>query len=198
MTEKTTYDMIVESADQLFYRQGYENTSFSKIADSVGISRGNFYYHFKSKDDILRAVIDSRFDDTRQMLARWTVEAANPVERIRKFIGMLVANEAKIMEYGCPVGTLCVELAKLGHPDQKRANELFTLFRAWLTSQFEQLGFQQDSDEKAMHLLVRSQGIATMANVSHDKSVMDREIKQLYNWLTAQAAQAESVAHRAS
>ncbi|MGD9385294.1 MAG: TetR/AcrR family transcriptional regulator, partial [Thioalkalispiraceae bacterium] len=38
---------IVAAADQLFYQHGYENTSFSDIADAVGISRGNFYYHFK-------------------------------------------------------------------------------------------------------------------------------------------------------
>ncbi|HJT14208.1 MAG TPA: TetR/AcrR family transcriptional regulator, partial [Dongiaceae bacterium] len=44
MTDKTTRDHIVEAADHLFYRQGYEHTSFSDIADDVQISRGNFYY----------------------------------------------------------------------------------------------------------------------------------------------------------
>ena len=48
MGGQTTRDQIVQAADQLFYRQGYEHTSFSDIADSVKISRGNFYYHFKS------------------------------------------------------------------------------------------------------------------------------------------------------
>ena len=52
MSDKTTRDQIVEAADRLFYRQGYEHTSFADIADAVQISRGNFYYHFKSKDEI--------------------------------------------------------------------------------------------------------------------------------------------------
>ena len=56
---------IVAAADQLFYIQGYENTSFSDIAEAVDISRGNFYYHFKSKDDILSAVLDARLEDIR-------------------------------------------------------------------------------------------------------------------------------------
>ena len=34
---------IIVAADELFYQQGYENTSFSDIADMIGISRGNFY-----------------------------------------------------------------------------------------------------------------------------------------------------------
>ena len=60
MSNKTTREHIVAAADQLFYRQGFEHTSFSDIADAVQISRGNFYYHFKSKDEILDAVIDVR------------------------------------------------------------------------------------------------------------------------------------------
>ena len=51
MGEKPTRDQIVQAADRLFYRQGYEHTSFSDIADAVQISRGNFYYHFKTKDE---------------------------------------------------------------------------------------------------------------------------------------------------
>lgn len=52
-------DHIVAAADPLFYRQGFEHTSFAAIADAVQISRGNFYYYFKSKDKILDAVIHS-------------------------------------------------------------------------------------------------------------------------------------------
>ena len=51
MSDKKTRDYIIEAADRLVYRQGFEHTSFTDIADAVGISRGNFYYHFKSRDD---------------------------------------------------------------------------------------------------------------------------------------------------
>src|SRR5947209_12739754 len=118
MSDKTTRDHIVEAADQLFYRHGYEHTSFSDIADVVQISRGNFYFHFKTKDEILDAVIDRRLADTRTMLERWEIEGKAPADRIRSFIQILIANRADIKRYGCPVGTLCTELAKLGHAAQ--------------------------------------------------------------------------------
>ena len=60
MNDRATRDLIVEAADRLFYRKGYAHTSFSDIADVVQISRGNFYYHFKTKDEILNAVIATR------------------------------------------------------------------------------------------------------------------------------------------
>ena len=71
MSDQTTRDQIVEAADELFYRRGYEHTSFADIADVVRISRGNFYYHFRSKDEILDAVIRLRLANTKRVLEQW-------------------------------------------------------------------------------------------------------------------------------
>jgi TetR/AcrR family transcriptional regulator, transcriptional repressor for nem operon len=185
MSDKTTRDQIVEAADQLFYRQGYEHTSFSDIAEVVRISRGNFYFHFKTKDDILDAVIDERLATTGKMLERWDFEGNNPADRIRNFINILVANRADIKRYGCPVGTLCTELAKLGHASQPGANELFTLFRTWLRRQFTLLGRTADADALAMHLLARSQGVATLASAFHDETFIRQEVEQMCEWVSA-------------
>ncbi len=183
MSEMTTRDHIVEAADQLFYRQGFEHTSFSDLADAVRITRGNFYYHFKSKDEILDAVIDVRLANTRKMLQRWEIETKNPADRIRNFIHFLIANRAKIERYGCPVGTLCSELAKLNHASQAEAAMLFTLFRTWLRRQFTLLGRKADADTLAMHLLARSQGAATLANAFRNEKFIRQEVKLMCDWL---------------
>jgi TetR/AcrR family transcriptional regulator, transcriptional repressor for nem operon len=190
MSDKTTRDQIVEAADHLFYRQGYEHTSFSDIADDVRISRGNFYYHFKTKDEILDAVIAERLADTQRMLDRWEADGKEPRDRIRSFIHMLVANRADIKRYGCPVGTLCTELAKLGHASRDDANKLFTLFRAWLCRQFAALGRAHDADTLAMHLLARSQGVATLANAFHDEKFFRQEVRSMCDWLESIAQDA--------
>jgi TetR/AcrR family transcriptional regulator, transcriptional repressor for nem operon len=188
MSDRTTRDHIVEAADLLFYRQGYEHTSFSDIADDVQISRGNFYYHFKTKDEILEAVIDARLAYTQAMLERWEAEGSDPADRIRSFIHMLVANRADIKRYGCPVGTLCTELAKLNHASRDEASELFTLFRTWLRRQFMALGRKEDADALAMHLLARSQGVATLANAFHDEKFIRKEVQLMCDWLDSIAA----------
>ena len=195
MSDKTTRDHIVDAADRLFYRQGYEHTSFSDIAEAVQISRGNFYYHFKSKDEILDAVINVRLADTRKMLERWEIEGKQPADRIRSFIHMQIANRAHIKRYGCPVGTLCTELAKLNHASQAEANKLFTLFRTWLRRQFTLLGRKADADALAMHLLVRSQGVATLANAFHDEKFIKQEVKQMCDWLRSCTESAARDAH---
>jgi TetR/AcrR family transcriptional repressor of nem operon len=183
MRDKTTRDHIVEAADRLFYRRGYEHTSFADIAGHVRISRGNFYHHFKTKDEILDAVIDARLANTRTMLEQWAIEGKQPSDRIRSFIQMLIANRTDIKRYGCPVGTLCSELAKLNHAAQDEANALFTLFRTWLRRQFTLLGREPDADMLAMHLLARSQGVATLANAFRDEAFIKQEVKAMNDWL---------------
>ncbi|MDX1344835.1 MAG: TetR/AcrR family transcriptional regulator, partial [Sedimenticolaceae bacterium] len=53
---------IVQSANRLFYRQGYNRTSFTDIVEASGVPRGNIYYYFKTKEEILLATIDYRLD----------------------------------------------------------------------------------------------------------------------------------------
>lgn len=188
MGEMTTRERIVEAADQLFYQGGFDHTSFADIADAVQISRGNFYYHFKTKDEILAAVIERRMDNTRAMLRRWEAEGEGPAERIRCFIKILIANQAKIKLYGCPVGTLSMELAKLDHASKAQAAEIFTLFRDWLRAQFVQLGREDAADDLAMHILARSQGVATLANAFRDDAFINQEVQQMCDWLDTVAA----------
>ncbi len=192
MNIMTTRDHIVAAANGLFYRQGYAHTSFADIAGKVQISRGNFYYHFKTKDEILDAVIGARMAETQAMLDVWEAESENPEDRIRSFIKILIANRTDIKRFGCPVGTLTTELAKLNHPSQAGATELFTLFRTWLSTQFRALGCENDADRFAMHILARSQGVATLASAFDDEKFIRREVGEMCDWLASIAAAAGS------
>jgi AcrR family transcriptional regulator len=189
MSDNDTRRQIIEAADDLFYRQGFDHTSFADIAGTVEISRGNFYYYFKTKDDILDAVIRARLENTARMLQGWERVGDTPAARIRTFINILIVNRASIKRYGCPVGTLTTELAKLDHPARDEASKLFTLFRTWLKQQFLALGRAKDADELAMHVLARSQGIAALASAFQDERFLRQEAAALHAWLDAHIAQ---------
>lgn len=181
-----TREQIVDAANRLFYEQGYEPTSFASIAEAVGISRGNFYYHFKTKDEILAAVIDARLASTRDMLACWSKDAASPLGRVCRFVEIVMTNREDIENYGCPVGTLTSELAKLDHPMRAQAVGVFEIFRAWLREQFEALGRAADADDLALQVLTFSQGVATLLNAFGDGDYVQREATRLTAWLAEQ------------
>ncbi len=182
MPKHSTREQIEANADTLFYEHGFEATSFADIANAVGISRGNFYYHFKSKDDILGAVITRRLAATRAMLDNWEADAS-PEARIMSFIRILATNRIEIMASGCPVGTWNTELAKLDHAAKARAADIFGLYRDWLSNQFAALGHDSEADALAMHLLGRSQGVAVMASTFRDESFVTTEVASLEDWI---------------
>ena len=186
MCASETRQQIVGVADRLFYESGFEATSFADIAGEVGLSRGNFYYHFKTKDEILDAVIERRIATTSAMLASWEQEVDSPADRIRSFIHILIANRTKIMAHGCPVGTLSNELAKLDHSAKDKAVGLFSLFGDWLARQFTALGREAEAEALALHVLMRSQGVATLATAFREEDFIRREIADMDAWLQAQ------------
>lgn len=186
MSAADTRAQIVEAADRLFYERGFEATSFGDIASATGLSRGNFYYHFRTKDEILDAVIALRLVNTSAMLAAWERTSPRPADRIRSFLEILIVNRTKIIGHGCPVGTLCTELSKLDHPAAMASTGLFTLFRDWLKLQFVALGRADEADALALHALMRSQGVATLATAFKDEAFIRREVADLKAWLGAQ------------
>ncbi len=182
-----TRDHILTEADRLFYVRGFDHTSFADIAAAVNISRGNFYYHFKTKDEILEGVIALRLRHTQAMLDAWESGGDTPRARLLAFITMLIANQSPIMAHGCPVGTLCNELAKLDHPAKPRAVELFGLFRAFLARQFRALGKDEaEADRLGLHLLMRSQGVAALATAFRDETFIATEVADMTAWLDSQ------------
>ena len=48
---------ILDTAQNLFYQNGYDNTPIANVINAVGIAKGTFYHYFKSKDDLLDQII---------------------------------------------------------------------------------------------------------------------------------------------
>ncbi|MCB1381346.1 MAG: TetR/AcrR family transcriptional regulator [Notoacmeibacter sp.] len=179
-------ERIVEQADRLFYEKGFDHTSFAHIATAAGLSRGNFYYHFRTKDEILDAVIDLRTTRTLALLQQWEAELENPRDRIIRFLAILTDNGSKIMKHGCPAGTLCLELAKLGHPSAPGATAILSLFSQWLEHQFSTLGARESAGPLANHVLMRSQGIATLAAAFQETAFVEAELADAARWINGQ------------
>ena len=181
--EKTRSE-IVERAKSLFYEHGYDGTSFTDIVNAVGVYRGNINYYFKTKDDILKAVIDRHLEEFSALLAEWTNRHPDPRDRLIDFIHMIAERQAALTRYGCPIGTLNTELGKDRPELQRSARALFDLFRDWLAEQFRALGSSSDeATVLALHLLGRAQGVAVIAHVYQDTELLQREVVQMETWI---------------
>ena len=178
-----TRQRIVEAANRLFYHQGYNQTSFSDVVQAADVPRGNIYYYFKTKDEILEAAINYRTERISQMLEHWNGSYRTPIERLQRFIDILTDSADAIMRYGCPMGTLNTELGKGQSELQQKAENLFKVFESWLSDQFAELGYAGRAHELALRLMSHGQGISVIAHVHNDPGFLRREKEHLSRWL---------------
>lgn len=99
---------ILDVAERLFGTKGFESTSTSDILNAIGIARGTLYYHFKSKEEILDAMID-------RMMGKMTVQAK--AQAVRTEIPVLQRLTTVIMALNVE-GDLGQELMKQIHKPQ--------------------------------------------------------------------------------
>ena len=178
-----TRQRVVEAANRLFYHKGYNQTSFSDVVDADGVPRGNIYYYFKTKDEILEAAIRYRVERITLMLEGWNGTYRTPIERLHRFIAILTYSADAIMRYGCPMGTLNTELGKDQDELQQQAENLFKIFENWLSDQFAELGYAGEAYELALRLMSMGQGINVMAHVHNDPGFLRREKERLDRWV---------------
>ena len=176
---------IVEAANRLFYHRGYNQTSFSDIAEAAGIPRGNFYYYFQRKDDILGAVIDARIEGIRVTLADWDAAYTDPRQRLTRFVKMIRNSEKDLIRYGCPMGSLNVELGKAQPTLKAKAKKMFDLYRDWLAAQFAALG-HRDAPRAALRFLGQAQGTAVLTQVYGDRDYLREQLTELESWIEHQ------------
>jgi len=174
---------IVKAADQLFYQKGYNLTSFSDIAAASSVPRGNLNYYFKTKDEVLVAVIEYRVAEMRKMLQSWESEYKTPLQRLQRYAQIVANVKKEVVHYGCPIGTLNSELGKVQQDLQIITKQQFDVFERWIKKQFKAMGREKNAAELTMHLMVRTQGIAAMAYIHQDARMIAREVKLVLSWL---------------
>ena len=63
---RNTKGRIIQAAWQLFYQQGYDDTTVEEIIEASGTSRGSFYHYFEGKDALLSSVsflFDEKYEE---------------------------------------------------------------------------------------------------------------------------------------
>ena len=174
---------IVEATDDLLYHKGYNLMSFSDIAVASGLPRGNLNYHFKTKQEVLAAVIEHRLEQMQVMLEDWDRTLPTPLARLQRFAQIPLNEIANVSRYGCPMGSLNTELGKSQPRLRAISRAQFDRFREWLQQQFRALAPEQDADALALRLLVRAQGLAVVSQLYADQELVRREVDDIMDWL---------------
>lgn len=177
-------ERIVAAARRAFYERGFDETSFADLATISGIPKGNFYYHFRSKADLLVAVLEARSVDIARALARWAETLHAPGDRLKRFVRMMTAEQEDLARYGCPLGSLLTELGKKHEALHTQVVAILEMYVAWLAVQFATTGRSGASARRlAVRLVSRCQGAVVLAHAYHDPKVLQCEVRDIERWI---------------
>ncbi|MCX2829695.1 MULTISPECIES: TetR/AcrR family transcriptional regulator [Bacillus] len=92
---KQTIEKILTVATTLFSEKGFDKTSIQDIVDSLGMSRGAIFHHFKSKEDILEAVMERQFNYTYEMLEQLvnSIDSVNSRDKLTKILERIASDK---------------------------------------------------------------------------------------------------------
>jgi AcrR family transcriptional regulator len=107
--KEETQNLIIQSAEKLFASKGYRNTTISDIAKAAGISVGNMYRYYKSKEQILDEILPEEFVKWMQEKLHNKIltgksesiieqsEKKEYIEKSEEFYKIIIANRLKLM-----------------------------------------------------------------------------------------------------
>jgi AcrR family transcriptional regulator len=90
-TERARRDQIVAAATEVIAEGGYGQASIAKIAEHIGVAKSVVLYHFKTKNDIIEAVVLAVFSAAAAQMVPAMAAAASPAERLAAYIRSNVA-----------------------------------------------------------------------------------------------------------
>jgi len=185
---------IVLAAMDLFAEKGFQSTSVADILSRTQVHSGSLYHVFPGKQDVLAAVLEAYRDGIEEwLLAPAWGEVDDPVERIFALLNayrtMLVTSDCS---YGCPIGSLALELHE---PDPAVRELLAANFTAWVAAVeacFRQAPdrFEPGTDLRALAELTLNvmEGGVMQARTYRDVAYFDRAVAQLRRMVDAMLA----------
>jgi TetR/AcrR family transcriptional regulator, transcriptional repressor for nem operon len=175
-------ERLVAAAVQLLHQQGIERTTLADIAQAADVPAGNVYYYFKTKDDIIAAVIEAHARQLSATLAAVDARHRSPRGRLKALVRELAAQRELVAQFGCPFGTLCSEIDKRGAAAGLATGELMRLLIEWAAQQFRSLG-RADARDLALDMVAAYEGSALLANTLRDPSVLSGSARRLDHWI---------------
>jgi len=175
-------ERLIAAALQLLHEQGIERTTLADIAKAADVPAGNVYYYFKTKDEVIGAVIDAHVQQIKTTLAAIEARHRSPKGRLKAFVREFTAQSELVARFGCPLGSLCSELDKRVTEPGLPAAELMRLPIEWAEEQFRSLG-RPDARDCAFDLLAAYEGSALLANTMRDPKVLSGAARRIDRWI---------------
>lgn len=187
--EKPTRQRLVEAARELFLASGYEATSVADVLARAKVNSGSLYYFFKTKEQLLLAVLDEYVDLLEPMVLRPAFErVSDPLDRVFAVLAgyrqMLVMSDCRL---GCPIGNLALEMSEKSDVVREKIALNFAnwrkAIRQFLFDARDRLPPDLDRHKLAAFILTIMEGGVMQARVHRSLEPFDASVAMLKDYM---------------
>ena len=192
---QATRKRILDAAEMLFHLHGYNATGLDKVIKKAKITKGNFYYHFKSKEALAVATLDSQLSATQNTISEEVISNNNSaLENLFELFEFLTKQQKMQYRegqlYGCYFGNFTLELSTTSQEIRNKVKEVFAnllgLFESLLTQAKEAGEIPDHIDPAQMSPIIMSQieGAILLDKANQEPKNLDNSIKFIKQVLT--------------
>ncbi|MCG8435428.1 MAG: TetR/AcrR family transcriptional regulator [Gammaproteobacteria bacterium] len=190
-----TRQKIMDTAEKLIFDYGFSATSVDKLIDAGGITKGTFFYHFKTKDELALALVERFAENDQKILAenfaRAEKLARDPLQQLLVFIGLFEEMMEQLTEppQGCLFASYMYEAQLFDNKAHKVIEDGFIAWRDKLVPLFKDITAAYpprvpvDYVSLADMLTVVFEGAFIMSKTFKDPKVMVQQLAHYKNYI---------------
>lgn len=179
----STRARLIDAAQRLFWSQGYEATSLAQILEEADARGGSLYHYFKTKTDIVIAVLDRYVEQLEPVLIQPIADQTNdPMERVMALLnGYRELLERTNFEMGCPIGALALELSDADDDVRAGIQANFDAWKRAVAGWLSGVAFVPgiEPHDVAGFVLTVMEGAVMQSQAARDLAPFDASIAQL-------------------
>ncbi|MES9852680.1 MAG: TetR/AcrR family transcriptional regulator [Candidatus Thiodiazotropha sp. L084R] len=190
-----TRSKIMDVAQQMVLNVGLSGTSVEKVIDGAGVTKGTFFYHFKTKHDLATALIERYADQDQHHFHDYMKKAEqlarDPLQQLLIFVGLLIEMTDQLEDPfpGCLYAAYCYQSGAISADVMARIEEMMHFWRDQLSHKLEAISQHYTArvpvthTQVADHVLTTFEGAFVLSKVMKEPKLASEQLIQCRNYL---------------
>ena len=190
-----TRNKIMDVAQAMVLDVGLAGTSVEKVIEGAGVTKGTFFYHFKTKHDLAAALIERYADQDEHHFADAMSKAQQlarePLQQLLIFVGLFIDMTEQLEEPfpGCLYASYCYQSGAISSQSMAQVERMMHFWRERLGDKVEAVIAQNppriavEAHQVADHVLTTFEGAFILSKVMKEPKLASEQLVQCRNYL---------------
>lgn len=190
-----TRNRILDNAQEMVLEVGLSGTSVDALIERADVTRGTFFYHFKTKHDMAAALVERYAADDRNQYTDAMAQAEqlsrDPLQQLLIFLGLFIEKTEQLEEPfpGCLYASYCYQSGAISASVMAQVEEMMHYWRANITTKLEQINETRTAQipvelyEVADHVLTTFEGAFILSKLLHEPKLASQQLIQCRNYI---------------